>query len=200
LEVNQLWQNFSLDVLAQPRLNDFLETVERLPDVKLTAFRQQLGESPVYYESESSIGYYDRKFSDTNTVMADYSAARVDSFHQLLLPYTFFGWLNVTPRVGERLTYYGESSGPGATTTEEYRSVFNTGAEFSFKASRLWRGDDHFLGATQAVELQANPHRPRSRLGEVLAAMSCVRVAVIDCTAMGLPPPMVTFPMRISRV
>src|SRR6185436_12522924 len=86
LEVNQLWQNFSLDVLAQPRLNDFLETVERLPDVKLTAFRQQLGESPVYYESESTIGYYNRKFSDTNTVMADYSASRVDSFHQLLLP------------------------------------------------------------------------------------------------------------------
>ncbi len=140
LEVDQLWHNYSLNVYAQPRLNDFLETVERLPDVKLTAFRQQLGESPVYYESESTIGYYDRKFSDTNTVMADYSAARVDSFHQMLLPYTFFGWLNVTPRVGERLTYYGESSGPGATTTEEYRSVFNTGAEFSLKASRLWRG------------------------------------------------------------
>jgi len=140
LEVNQLWSNFSLDVLAQPRLNDFLETVERLPDVKLTAFRQQLGETPFYYESESSIGYYDRKFSDTNTVMADYSASRVDSFHQLLLPYTFFGWLNVTPRAGGRFTYYGEAGGPGATTTEEYRGVFNTGAEFSLKASRLWRG------------------------------------------------------------
>ncbi len=140
LEVNQLWPNFSLDVLGQPRLNDFLETVERLPDVKLTAFRQQLRESPLYYESESSVGYYHRKFADTNSVMADFAAMRADSFHQILLPYTFFGWLNVTPRVGGRFTYYGEAQDTGGTTKEEYRGVFNTGAEVSFKASQLWRG------------------------------------------------------------
>ena len=140
LEVNQLWPNFSLNVLAQPRLNDFLETVERLPDVKLTAFRQQLGESPFYYESESSVGYFHRKFADTNILMADFAAARADSFHQILLPYTFFGWLNFTPRVGGRFTYYGESEDSGGVTKEEYRGVFNTGAEVSFKASRLWRG------------------------------------------------------------
>jgi lipopolysaccharide assembly outer membrane protein LptD (OstA) len=140
VEVNKFWQNFSLDTYVQPRVNDFLETVERLPEVRLTGFRQQLGPTPLYYESQSSIGYYRRLFAETNSLPTgrDYEAARADSFHQLLLPYTFFGWLNLTPRAGGRFSYYGQASGPGAATDEVYRGVFNTGAELSFKASRLW--------------------------------------------------------------
>src|SRR6185369_15360737 len=125
-----------------PRVNDFLETVERLPEVRLTGFRQQIGSSPLFYESESSAGYYRRLFAETNgpPVGLNYAAARADTYHQVLLPETFFGWLNVTTRVGGRLTYYSEASGPGATTEELYRGVFNTGAEVSFKASRVWPG------------------------------------------------------------
>lgn len=140
VEANRFWNNFNLDAYFQPRVNDFLETVERLPDIKLTGYRQQIGSTPVYYESESSAGYYRRLFAETNgpPTGLDYSAARADTYHQLLLPETFFGWLNVTPRVGGRFTYYSEASGPGATTDEIYRGVFNTGAEVSFKASRTW--------------------------------------------------------------
>jgi LPS-assembly protein len=142
LEVNRFWQNFSLDTYAQPRFNDFLETVERLPEVRLTGFRQQLGETPFYYESQSSVGYYRRLFAKTNdfSMSSDYEASRADSFHQLLLPYTFFGWLNVTPRIGGRATYYSDAAGPGATTEEATRGVVNTGAEVSFKASQVWPG------------------------------------------------------------
>ncbi len=139
-ELNKFWDNFSLDVLAQPRVNEFLNTVERLPDVRLTGFRQQLGESPVYYESESSAGYYRRRFSEYDTVQDPYSAARADTYHQLVLPLTYFGWLNVTPRVGGRFTYYSEADEPGGVTDEQYRGVFNTGAEASFRASRTWAG------------------------------------------------------------
>jgi LPS-assembly protein len=140
VEVNRFWDNFNLDAYVQPRVNDFLETVERLPDIKLTGYRQELGATPIYYESESSAGYYRRLFAETNgpPTGLEYSAARADTYHQLLLPETFFGWLRVTPRVGGRFTYYSEASGPGATTDEVYRGVFNTGAEVSFKASRTW--------------------------------------------------------------
>src|SRR5204862_7210540 len=64
LEVNQFWNNFSIDAFVQPRVNNFLETVERLPDVRLTGFRQQRGTTPFYYESESSAGYYRRVFAE----------------------------------------------------------------------------------------------------------------------------------------
>lgn len=140
LELNQLWDNFSLDLFAQPRVNDFFETVEALPELKFTGFRQQLGALPVFYESESSAGYYRRRFTETNNLPTgmDFEAARADTYHQLVLPETFFGWLNFTPRVGGRLSYYSHATGPGATTDEEYRTVFNTGAELNFKASRLW--------------------------------------------------------------
>ena len=131
IELNQLWSNWSLNILAQPRINDFFETVERLPDVKLTGLRQQIGVTPFFYESESSVGYYKHEFADN--AANSFAAGRADTYHQVLLPQQFFGWLNVTPRVGGRFTHYTETEGFGATTTEANRGVFNTGVEFTFK-------------------------------------------------------------------
>lgn len=136
-ELNQLWPNFSLNVLARPQVNDFFETVERLPDIKFSGLRQQLGQSPIFYESESSVGYLNYRSGFTNN--ADFAALRADSLHQVYLPQNFFGWLNVSPRIGGRYTYYSEAHGKGATTEEQQRWVFNTGAEISTKASRTWR-------------------------------------------------------------
>ena len=145
-EINRDWPNWSLDAETTPRVNNFFDQVERLPDVKLTGFRQQIFNTPIYYESESSVGFYRHVFADTNNAlfattngpMPSYSAARADTYHQLLLPEILFGWLNVTPRAGGRFTYYSEQSGLGATNSETYRTVFNTGVDVSFKASRLW--------------------------------------------------------------
>jgi len=138
VELDQQWSNWSLDLLAQPRVNEFQETVERLPDIKLTGLRQQIGPTPLYYESVSTFGYYQREFSFTDTNR--YSALRADTFHQLLMPWMFFDWLNVTPRVGGRYTHYGESSGPGADTVDQDRGVLNTGVEATLKTSRTWPG------------------------------------------------------------
>jgi lipopolysaccharide assembly outer membrane protein LptD (OstA) len=146
LDLNQNWRNWSFDVLTVPRVNPFFETVERLPELKLSGFRQQIFDTPLYYESETSAGYYERLFSNTNLVTPNYEAARADTFHQITLPETFFGWLNVTPRAGGRFTYYEDASGPGATTTEQHRGVFETGAQISTKASRLWsEPQNHFF-------------------------------------------------------
>ena len=140
LEANKFWKNFSFDVYAQPRFDDFLETVERLPDARLTGYRQEIGDTPVYYESQSSAGYYRHLFIETNGLPngTNFSAGRADTFHQLTLPETFFGWLDVTPNVGGRYTWYSAATGPGATTGEQNRGVFNAGVDVSFKASRLW--------------------------------------------------------------
>lgn len=140
VELQKLWPNLSFNAFVQPQINTFQETVERLPDLRLSAYRQQIGQTGLYYESESSLGHYRRQFA--NDVQPWFSATRADTFHQITRPWMFFGWLNVIPRVGGRLTYYGEADGPGATTSEQTRGVFNTGAEFTFKASRLWRDVD----------------------------------------------------------
>ena len=158
-EVSQLWPNYNLSVLAQPRLVNFFETVERLPDVKLTGLRQEVWDTPFFYESESSVGYFKRAFSDTNAFFFttnqdlsplapgyqtgnfpphDYAASRLDTFHQFTLPETFFNWLNVTPKVGGRLTYYGDVDGPAIHTNDQLRAIFNTGMDVSFKASQVF--------------------------------------------------------------
>ena len=172
VEATRLWDNFSLDALAQPRVNPFFETVERLPDVRLTGFRQQLGSSPVFYDSESSAGWYRRLYAETNDVPSglDYEAARADTYHQLTLPGTYFGWLNFTPRVGGRFSHYSDDSGPGGTNNGVSRGIFNTGAEVSFKASRLWAGTTNRLlaldGLRHIVEPSVNyVHVPAPRRG-----------------------------------
>jgi LPS-assembly protein len=138
LEVDKFWSNFSLNFMAQPQVNDFFETIERLPDLKLSGTRQQLGASPFFYESETSAGYFRHAYASGGTNV-DYAAFRADTFHQLLLPQTFFGWLNVIPRAGGRFTYYGETRGDNMDLlNQEDRWVFNTGAEVSFKASQVW--------------------------------------------------------------
>jgi len=163
-EVNRVTDNFSLDVLAQPRVNEFFETVERLPDVRLTGFRQQVLGSPVYYESQTSAGFYRRRFAITNDVASglDYHGTRADTYHQLTLPQTYFGWLNLSPRVGGRFMYYDEPGGDGALAGDNAfaRGIFNTGAELTFKASQTWAGTRSRLldldGVRHIVQPSAN--------------------------------------------
>ena len=140
LELDKYRRNLSLDVYTQPRIDKFYETVERLPEARLTGFRQQVGNTPFYYESQSSAGYYQRLFAQTNSYPSttNFYAPRADTFHQITLPETFFGWLDFTPRAGGRFTYYGQGGGPAGTNSQMYREVFNTGAEISFKASHTW--------------------------------------------------------------
>ncbi len=139
-DVNKFWHNFSLDGYVQPRLNNFLDTIERLPEVQLTGYRQQLFDTPVYYQSKSSAGYYEHLFAETNSMPTgmDYAATRVDSYHQLLVPYTAAGFLNITPHVGGRYTYYGEATGDGASTGQINRWVFDSGIDTSVQASKVW--------------------------------------------------------------
>jgi lipopolysaccharide assembly outer membrane protein LptD (OstA) len=189
VEVNQAWPNFGLNLLVQPRVNDFWETVERLPDVKLSGLRQQIGRTPLYYESDSSVGYFEHKFPDSPT-NEPFAAFRFDTFHQVVLPRTFFGWLNVTPRVGGRYTHYGEASGPGATTSEEDRGVFNTGAEVSFRASRLWIGPHskfwqvdglrHIIEPSVNYAYVPNPNVPPARLPQFDSQLPTTRLLPIE--------------------
>jgi LPS-assembly protein len=168
-EVTQMSPNWVLDVMGQPQIVDFFETVERLPDVRMTGLRQEVGATPIYYESENSLGYFRRAFSDTNLpvpatflspapnglgynvthgstgVYPDYEAARADTFQQFTMPENFFGWLNVTPRVGGRVTYYSDVEGPTTRTNAQTRGVFNTGVDFSFKAARVFRDAESSL-------------------------------------------------------
>ena len=141
VEIAKHWQNYSVSLLAQPQVDDFYQTIERLPELRLIGLRQRLGETPIFYESETSLGYFEFKPGDDHAGLYPYEAFRGDTHQQLLLPRKYFSWLNVVPHVGVRFTHYGSRSSDDINIDNVIdidRSVLNTGVEFSLKASNTW--------------------------------------------------------------
>jgi len=90
------------------RLNDFYENVNRLPEVFFNVNRQQILETPLYYEGENTLGYLARVFPDGST-QEDYNAFRFDTRHMVFWPTRHFGFLSLIPRAGYRGTYYSKT-------------------------------------------------------------------------------------------
>lgn len=157
-EASQAWRNFNVDLLARPQVNRFFPTVERLPDLKFNAFRQQLGGSPLFYEGDGSMAYLRR-----NPGLLDdraFAAFRADTYHQVLLPHTFFGWLNLAPRAGGRFTYYTDPENHATIAEDRHRFVFNTGIEATARISRTWESATNRLfeisGLRHSIEPSLN--------------------------------------------
>jgi lipopolysaccharide assembly outer membrane protein LptD (OstA) len=146
IDITRTGTIYTLSLGARPQVNDFHAEVERLPEVKLAINRTRLGNTSVFYEGETSAGYY-RNEPAASYLVSDISnppfageSTRFDTYHQLLMPHTLWNWLSVVPKAGARYTYYGR--GPetlsSADTDELRREVFNAGIETSFKLSRTW--------------------------------------------------------------
>ena len=108
------WDEFyTLNLIGRFQVNDFQETTERLPELVFDFKQHRLFGLPIYYDGESGIAQLKRAFSDEQsfgeTGFSNYEAFRFDTFHQLTAPTQLFGWLNINPRAGFRVTYYSES-------------------------------------------------------------------------------------------
>jgi len=115
-------ESYTLTGVIRAQTNNFFDTTERLPEVALDVTRQPLfdvkiGDSPLFYEGETSLARLSRDFGTlsstdalnpvaTSTLLNNYNAARFDTFHQITLPQTYGGFLSVVPRIGLRGTYY----------------------------------------------------------------------------------------------
>ncbi len=154
---------FTLTGIERFQANDFFTTTERQPEVVLDIKRHGLFGGPIFYESETGFANLRLQFPEDSGIK-NYGTDRFDTFHQLTFPNTYFGWLSFVPRVGYRGTYYGKTWDLGSTvfvpptnplvpdfilpppTTanpikfggDTFRSVFDTGAEASFKISQKW--------------------------------------------------------------
>jgi LPS-assembly protein len=154
---------YTLTAIERFQANQFFTTTERQPEVVLDIKRHPLFGGPIFYEGETGFANLRLQFPQ-GLGFENYGTDRVDTFHQLTFPYTYFGWLSIVPRVGYRGTYYGKTWDLGSTTFippsnplvpdfilppptlanpvkfdgDTFRSVFDTGAEASFKISRTW--------------------------------------------------------------
>jgi lipopolysaccharide assembly outer membrane protein LptD (OstA) len=170
-------EGYTITGIARAQVNNFFDTTERLPEAALDITRQPisnlLGEnSPIFYEGETSASRLNRAFGSlsttdaihpvaTSSLLNDYNASRLDTYHQFSLPQTYGGWLSVMPYVGVRATYYSAGADSTLATLNQtatglelrqdvqslvqtktgntlFRGVVNAGVESSFKFSREW--------------------------------------------------------------
>src|SRR5207244_3839699 len=94
---------YTLTAIARFQANEFFEQTERLPEVVLDIKRHALFGGLIFYEGVTWIADVNRAFAE-DSGFQDYRTTRIDTFHQLLYPNTYFGWLSIVPRVGFRAT------------------------------------------------------------------------------------------------
>jgi LPS-assembly protein len=128
----------TLSLLTRPQFNHFYAEVERLPEVKLAVNRLRLWRTPLFYEGETSAGYYDTQDGPGSDPLFVGHTFRADTFHQLLAPHQFFHWLSIVPHAGIRATYYLDAPTGAADTNEIHRVVANAGLEASVKFWKQW--------------------------------------------------------------
>jgi LPS-assembly protein len=143
-DVTKAGQDYTLSFLVRPQFDKFFTEVERLPEAKLAVDRTRIGNTPLFYEGESSVGQYHIVPGDTNIVGSGESpdfvgnAVRADTFHQIVAPAMVGGWLSVVPRAGIRGDYYSRAPSDAPETQNVTRVVYDLGADTSFKISREW--------------------------------------------------------------
>jgi LPS-assembly protein len=154
---------YTLTGIVRFQANEFFDQTERLPEVVLDIKRHALFGGPIFYEGETGVANLERAFA-SGSGFENYGTVRFDTFHQLLYPNTYFGWLSIVPRVGFRGTYYAETRDLGKTIftpdsnplvpsfllpdptlaqpikygDDIFRPVLNAGVEASFKLSQTW--------------------------------------------------------------
>jgi len=133
--------NFTLTALGRGQMNNLYQVAERKPEVALEVKRQNIPGTPLSYEGESSMANLQMRYDrDTSPQPSDYHAVRYDTYHEILYPRQYFGWLSVTPLAGARATSWSHNNGLSDSDPADQiaRLAFNVGLESSFKASRTW--------------------------------------------------------------
>ena len=109
---------YSASILFRARLNDFYDSVNRLPEFTLDLFSRPLNVAGLFYDSESTATSLERVFAEP-TDQEENSTLRLDTRHTLLRPDKHFGFLVVIPRIGLRGTYYSETKQETTATVVE---------------------------------------------------------------------------------
>ncbi len=132
--LEQQFDIFSVSTYFRARINKFYSTVEKLPEVRVDLQRQQIFNTPFYYQGDLSADYMrmkwivferrpdpNKNFKDYR--LDDYEAFRLDTTHFIYLPLQKYGF-SLIPRAGAKLTAYSNSSKHGVSSSELIR-LFN---------------------------------------------------------------------------
>ena len=112
---------YSAGLLANARLNDFYENINRLPEANFEVNQMKLGDTPLYYESQNTAGFLQHVYppilpTNAPPSPANYDAFRFDTVHTIYYPTRNFDFLNITPRIRYEGTFYSQTHTTTITT------------------------------------------------------------------------------------
>lgn len=145
---------YTVNLLAQARLNDFYDNVDRIPELSVDVNRTRITPTAdLYYDGSHTLVNLQQRFA--NDSAEEYGSARFDTQNRLYYPGKYLGWLNINPRAVFEGTYYSETADRGTTSSvdsngvttvettlqagpAEFRPSLGVGAELSFKAFNIY--------------------------------------------------------------
>ena len=143
LNIKRAWSryNLNMDVLwydnVTARQNDTNDTtLQSLPAINFSAMRQKLGQSPLYFELDSSYTYFFRQ----ETTESLLNGQRMDVSPKLYLPF-HLGGLQLEPSLGVRqTTWYTDDAADIDDTQNGYshRELFDINLELSTVLTRIF--------------------------------------------------------------
>jgi hypothetical protein len=116
--LEQQFDRFSLSGYMSFRTNDFFNTVEKIPQIRMDIPRQEIFDTGLYYQGDFDASYMKRKWIDFDrnpaalsrySKLQDYDAFRFDMTHFLYYPVRN-RYFTLVPRIGFKLTAYSDSS------------------------------------------------------------------------------------------
>jgi hypothetical protein len=140
-----LHHNFSyssMDLLAQKRVNHWYDQIEKMPEAKYSLPSLQLGDTPFYFENNSSLVNLDKKAESSPVSSDDVTVTRFDTTNKLSLPMKV-SFLEFIPFISSRQTIYDKGV-EGSSVPK--RTIFYSGADLSTKFYRVFDVKSNFLG------------------------------------------------------
>jgi LPS-assembly protein len=104
-------------------------------DFDSKGLRQTLGLDPAAQFGRDEV---EQSLTILQTQLSENSFQRLHSYHEALYPKTFFGWLNVVPRLGAGVTSYSSIEGGDRELSSDTRPIFHAGMDVSFKLTKTW--------------------------------------------------------------
>lgn len=139
----------SVDLYLQKRVNRWYDPgyLERLPEVKYSMPSLQIGNTPFYFSSESSLGNFNKKNTSTSTPATnaanpDAHVNRLDTTNKFSFP-AKVSFIQFTPFVSNRETFYDKDVFGNRISP---RTVFSSGADMSTKIYRIFNIKSDLLG------------------------------------------------------
>ena len=140
-------QDYSTQFLIRPRLDNFLNVTERLPEFDITIPDNNfIKGTNFYYKANASAAYLNNTFDNTinpSVWQKEIGSGRVDAYNQLSYTTKLFRALSVTPYAGVEETYYSCLANGDRNQT---RSIFNAGVNNSIKFYKVYDVESNFLG------------------------------------------------------